>query len=71
MPTEKQKLRNLKATDFDKRIEVWILKNQGWSFNQIGRKLGKSPQGCQVMYKKVKDMTLDELTDLRNQVVDN
>lgn len=54
--------------NLDKRIDILILKNQGWSNNQLAKKHNCSPQSISVMYNKIKNMTIEDLEKLR---VDN
>ena len=59
-----------KMTDWDRRIEILTLKNQGWSFNMIARKYSISPQAVYDMYSKIKDLTVDKLEYLRELALD-
>lgn len=59
---------DIKRADWDIRLRVWMLKNQGLSFNEIGRMLGKSPQGVQIMYSKIKDMPIEEIETIRKSL---
>lgn len=51
------------STKFQKRIDIMILRNQGWSFNQIARKYVCSAQAISHMFDKIKDKTIEELEE--------
>jgi len=57
--------------NFDKRIEVVKLKNQGWSFTEIAKKVGGTRQSCWQMWHNTKDLTVEELEKLREEVEKN
>jgi len=59
--SDERKLSDLKQADFEKRIEVWMLRNQGWSFQGIGDHIGTTHQAASKMYRKIKDLTIEEL----------
>lgn len=62
MSTERVAVDLLKA-NWDKRIEVLTLKNQGWTFQQIADKHKTSKQAVQTMHSKMKDMTVQEIEE--------
>ncbi len=69
--SDKRKLEDLKKANFDKRIDVFIKRNQGWTFTQIAKLYDCSPQSVCYLYSKVKDMSVDELENQRKLLVDN
>lgn len=62
---------DLSKADFEKRIQVLTLKNQGWSFRKIGSYLGKSHQAVARMYGRIKDLTLEELEHQSKLLIDS
>jgi transcriptional regulator len=61
----KVKKRNILFTNWDRRIEILILKNQGWTYEQIAKKYGVTKQAVYEIYKKISSMTIDELEKMR------
>jgi len=61
--TVSEKVLNARArmTNWEKRLEVFRLKNQGWSYQQIGDYLGQSRQSIQDIYRKISTMTVKEI----------
>ena len=49
----KRKEASKKLINWDLRMEIFRLKNQGWSFNQIGSALPVTPQRCQQIYSQI------------------
>lgn len=56
----KRKIRDLALFDFDKALNVMSLKNQGYNFTQIGKKLGISKQRVAQIWHQVSTMTVAE-----------
>lgn len=54
-------------TNFDRRIEIFTLMNQGWKSKQVAERLGTSRQNVENTYNKIKHQTIDELTKQRNK----
>ena len=57
---------NKKKANWEKRLEIMTLHNQGWTFRAIAalfRTRGERASGVSVFdaYKKCKDMTIEEL----------
>lgn len=65
--SDKRKQKDLSQTDFDRRIEIFMLMNQGWKSKQVAEKIGTTRQNVENTYKKIKNQTIDELTELRNK----
>lgn len=63
--TQSEIKRDLRATDWFTHLEVLILRNQGWEFGQIGDKLGISKQAVYSKWRKVKDMTVEQVQELK------
>jgi hypothetical protein len=63
--SEARKLRDLKQTDFDKRIDIFTKINQGWSGLEVAKFYGQSHQSIYDIWSKIKDMTIEELEELR------
>ena len=66
--SDKWKLANLNRMDFEKRIEVVILRNQGWTLQQIADKWGTTKQAVLDLYKKVSKMTVKQLEEEREKI---
>lgn len=49
-----------RRSDWDRRIEVLTLINQGWSMSGVARHLGISRQAVSAMYGKIKNMSVIE-----------
>lgn len=56
---------DIKKADWDQRLEIFRLRNQGWTFQQIADKMGVSRQSVNEAYQKIKDLTIDEIENLR------
>ena len=52
--------RNNRQTNWERRLTVLRLRNQGWEFHKIGEHLGVSKQAVYHMWSKVKDMSVAE-----------
>lgn len=65
--SEKRKQLDESKADFDRRIEIFMLMNQGWKSKQVAEKIGTTRQNVENTYKKIKNQTIDELTELRNK----
>lgn len=61
--TEKRKLKDEKAANWFKRIQVAMLKNRGLSNAEVARRTGVTRVAVGVMYKKIKNMTIKELEE--------
>lgn len=64
----RRQVRDLQSFDFDQAIEVLTLRNQGWTFDQIGKKIGHSRMRACAIYKKIKGMTVEEAELYRNVI---
>lgn len=58
--TLKRKIRDLTLFDFDKALDVMQLKNQGYNFTQISKRLGISKQRVAQIWHQVSTMTVAE-----------
>jgi len=56
----KRRIKDLASFDFDQAIQVLTLRNQGWTFDQIGDHFGLSHQRVMAIYKQVAGMTVEE-----------
>jgi len=56
----KRRIKDLQSFDFDQAIQVLILRNQGWTYDQIGDSVGLSHQRIQEIHKQVAGMTVEE-----------
>lgn len=65
--SEKRKRIDALQTNFDQRIEIFTLMNQGWKSKQVAEKIGTSRQNVEKIYGKIKNQTIQELTELRNK----
>jgi len=65
----KRKLRDLKLFNFDQAMEILFLRNQGWTYDQIGDHFGLSHQRVMQIYKQVAGMTTEE-AELYRKVFD-
>lgn len=66
-PINRAKEAHNRQTDWEKRIEVLTLKNQGWSFRKIAKKHDTSHNAVYEMYEKIKDSTIEELEVMREK----
>lgn len=62
--TDKVIEKNRRSTDWEQRLEIVRLRNQGWGFSQIGDKLGITKQAVYYYWKKTKDMSVEELENM-------
>jgi len=58
--SDKRKMQDLLQADWERRIKVLTLVNQGWTMDRIGQRLGMSKQAVSQMYNKIKKMTVKE-----------
>lgn len=58
--SEKRKENDINKANWERRLEILRLKNQGWSFAKISDKVGGSRQNAFEIYTKIKDMTVEE-----------
>lgn len=65
----KRKLRDLRLFNFDQAMEILFLRNQGWTYDQIGDHFGLSHQRVIQIYKQVAGMTTEE-AELYRKVFD-
>lgn len=65
--SEQRKHIDALQTNFDRRIEIFTLMNQGWKSKQVAEKIGTSRQNVENTYRKIKNMTIDELTEMRDK----
>jgi len=57
-----KKLDHIKSmTDWEKRLEIFRLYNQGWTYDQIGEKLDITKQRVGEIYRSIEHMTLEEV----------
>ena len=64
--TEKRKQNDIRSANWEKRLEIFILRNQGWKFAAIAKKLGCTRQFASFTYNKIKNMTVEEINKLAN-----
>lgn len=64
-----RRIKDLRSFDFDKAIQILFLRNQGWTFDQIGEHFGLSHQRVMAIYKQVAGMTTEE-AELYRKVFD-
>lgn len=60
--------RDLKQTNWERKIEILTLKNQGWSDEKIGNKLGISQQAVNKHYNAISHLTVQELEEKYNNL---
>lgn len=58
--SDKRKEEDIRKADWERRLEILRLKNQGWSYRQIAAKIGTNHQNVGQIYNKVKNMTVEE-----------
>lgn len=54
-------------TNWDYRLEILTLKNQGWSYRDIAKKLNVTHQAIADVYKKIEHLTIEELQAMANE----
>lgn len=59
--TLKKRINDLRNFNFNQAIEIVTLRNQGWTFDQIGESLGLSHQRVMQTYKYVSTMSVEDL----------
>lgn len=64
--SEKRIARDLANSNLDKRIEIFILRNQGWTFSKLAKKFGGTRQGIFDLYRKIRNSTIEKLEKLRD-----
>jgi DNA-binding NarL/FixJ family response regulator len=52
---------NQHNADWDQRLEVFRLVNQGWSYRRVAEKLNVTHTWVNQLYNKVKDMSVEEI----------
>jgi len=65
--SEKRQKRDILQSDLDKRIDILMKRNQGWTFEAIGKYYNQSYQSIHEIYQKIKDLSIGELEDLRRK----
>jgi hypothetical protein len=65
--SDKRVKRDLMQADLDKRIDILMKRNQGWTFEAIGEYYNQSFQSIHEIYQKIKDLSISELEDLRRK----
>jgi len=66
--TPKRKQVDFMQTNWELHLEVFRLRNQGWKYEQIGRKLGLTRQRIFAMYKKMARLTVEEAEKIQKYV---
>ena len=51
--------------NFERRIELLTLRNQGWSYNEIARKFEISPTSVIRMHKRIKNLSIEDLQKMQ------
>lgn len=59
--TQKRLNQDKRSANWLSRLEIFRLRNQGWTFAQIGEKMGVTRQRICSQYHRVKDMDVREL----------
>lgn len=62
--SKKRKQRDIGEADWEQRLEIFRLRNQGWTFSKIGEKMNCSRQNAQEIYDKIKDMDIEDIEKL-------
>lgn len=62
--SKKRKARDRTQADWEQRLEIFRLRNQGWEFQKIADKLGTSKQNVNEIYLKIKDMDINKIENL-------
>lgn len=58
--SEERKKADLRRADWEQRLEILRLRNQGWKFKDIGNHLGISKQAVHQAWTKIKDMSVEQ-----------
>jgi DNA-binding transcriptional MerR regulator len=58
---DKLKITHFYQTDWERRLEIARLRNQGLSFEEIGKRMSCSKQNASEIFNKIKDMSVEEL----------
>lgn len=58
--SDKRKAVDINKANWEQRLEILRLVNQGWSYRQIAKKIGSNHQNVHQIYTKIKDMTVEE-----------
>lgn len=64
--SEKRIKADRQQADWEQRLEIFRLRNQGWTFSKIGEKLGCSRQNANNIYEKIKDMPIEKIEKFAN-----
>lgn len=56
----KRRIKDLQSFDWDQAMEVLRLRNQSWTYSEIGKKLGISTPRARAIYQQVSGMTVEE-----------
>lgn len=59
---------DLRKADWEQRLNVVRLHNQGWNFSQIARFYGISRQAISQKYKLISRYTIQELEQISKQI---
>jgi len=58
--SRKRKEVDLKKSNWEMRLDILILRNQGWTYKKIAEKYDVSRQAVAEIYKKIQHMTVKE-----------
>lgn len=62
--SDARKREDIAKANWERRVQVLMLRNQGLEFEDIGKRMGVSKQAAFIMYNKVKNMTVEEMEKL-------
>jgi DNA-directed RNA polymerase sigma subunit (sigma70/sigma32) len=65
--TDKRKARDESMINWEKRMEIARLMNQGWTTNKVGEKLGISGQRVRQINKVIRGKTIQELEEMMHK----
>lgn len=62
--SEKRKLADLKKWNIEKRIKIFTWMKGGMKSKEVAKRLGCTRQSVEYSYKRISNLTLDELNKL-------
>jgi len=66
--SKKRRKRDTKQMKLDKRIDILMKRNQGWTFQRIADVYGQSRQSILDIYNKIRNVSVQDLEDLRKEI---
>jgi predicted transcriptional regulator len=69
--TEKRKLKDISSADWFLRLNIAILLNQGLTLVEVAKRYNSTKQNIFQIYKKIKNMNIEELEEMTKKYEHN